>query len=57
MNTKTKVFEDIIYVSDGHVRRADIVVEDEFIAKITDKEELAGTKTGARAERLFCFQV
>ena len=52
MNTKTKVFEDIIYVSDGHVRRADIVVEDEFIAKITDKEELAGTKTGALTEYL-----
>jgi len=28
-----KVFNDILYVSDGKVRRADIVVEDEYIAK------------------------
>ena len=32
-------FEDIVYVSDGKIRRADIVVEGEHIAKITDKEE------------------
>ena len=34
-------FNDIIYVSDGRIRRADIVVEGEYIAKITDKESLA----------------
>ena len=34
-----KIFEDIVYVSDGKIRRADIVVEGEYIAKITDKEE------------------
>ena len=35
-----KVFNDITYVSDGKVRRADIVVEGEYIAKITDKESV-----------------
>ena len=35
-----KVFNDILYVSDGKVRRADIVVEDEYITQITDKEEI-----------------
>ena len=34
------VFHDVIYVSDGKVRRADIVVDGEYIAKITDKEEI-----------------
>lgn len=34
-------FNDILYVSDGRIRRADIVVEGEYIAKITDKESLA----------------
>ena len=34
-------FDDILYVSDGKVRRADIVVDGEYIAKITDKEELS----------------
>ena len=38
MNKQT--FNDILYVSDGKIRRADIVVEGEYIAKITDKEEL-----------------
>lgn len=38
MNKQT--FNDILYVSDGKIRRADIVVEGELIAKITDKEEL-----------------
>ena len=38
MNATT--FSDILYVSDGRVRRADIVVEGEYIAKITDKEEI-----------------
>ena len=38
MNKQT--FNDILYVSDGNIRRADIVVEGEYIAKITDKEEL-----------------
>lgn len=33
-------FSDIIYVSDGMIRRADVTVEDEYISKITDKEEL-----------------
>lgn len=32
-------FEDIVYVSDGKMRRADIVIENEYIAKIKDKEE------------------
>ena len=35
-----KVFNDVLYVSDGKVRRADIVVEDEYIAQITNKEEI-----------------
>ncbi len=35
-----KVFNDVLYVSDGKVRRADIVVEDEYITLIKDKEEL-----------------
>lgn len=34
------MFPDIIYVSDGKVRRADIVVDGEYIVKITDKEEV-----------------
>ena len=34
-----QTFLDILYVSDGHIRRADIVVEGEYIAQITDKEE------------------
>ena len=39
-NNKTH-FNDIVYVSDGKIRRADIVVEGEYIAKITDKAALA----------------
>lgn len=35
-----QVFNDIWYVSDGKIRRADVLVEGEYIAKITDKEEL-----------------
>lgn len=42
-------FNDIVYVSDGKVRRADIVVEGQFIAKITDKEELAQSDLAAVA--------
>ncbi len=34
-------FNDILYVSDGRIRRGDIVVEDEYIAKITDKEDIS----------------
>lgn len=34
-----KTFEGILYVSDGKIRRADIVIEDEYIARIKDKEE------------------
>ena len=34
-------FHDITYVNDGHIRRADIIVEDGIITSITDKEELA----------------
>lgn len=34
------VFNDVLYVSDGRIRRADIVVEGEYIAQITDKEEI-----------------
>lgn len=34
-------FHDITYVNDGHIRRADIIVEDGIITNITDKEELA----------------
>ena len=36
-----QVFNDICYVSDGKIRRADIVVEGEYIAQITDKEDVA----------------
>ena len=35
-----QVFNDILYVSDGKIRRADIVIEGEYITKITDKEEI-----------------
>ena len=35
------VFSDITYVSDGKIRRADIVVDGEYISKISDKEELS----------------
>lgn len=41
MNKQT--FNDILYVSDGKIRRADIVVEGELIAKITNKEEILQT--------------
>ncbi len=34
------VFNDVLYVSDGRIRRADIVVEGEYIAQITNKEEI-----------------
>lgn len=42
-------FHDITYVNDGHIRRADIIVEDGIITSITDKEELA---TAEGIERL-----
>ena len=32
------IFEDVVYVSDGHIRRADIVIEDGYISRITNKE-------------------
>ena len=35
-----KVFNDIAYVTDGKIRRADIVVEGEYIEKVTDKAEI-----------------
>lgn len=38
------VFNDIIYVSDGRIRRADITIEDEYIARIDDKEEFPSSK-------------
>ncbi len=38
-----QAFNDILYVSDGKIRRADIVVEGEVIAKVTDKEEIHQT--------------
>ena len=38
MASNKHLFHDIIYVSDGKIRRADIVIEGEYIAKITDKE-------------------
>ena len=34
------IFHDTLYVTDGKIRRADIVVEGEYIARITDKEEI-----------------
>jgi len=34
-------FKDILYVSDGKMRRADIVVEGDYISRITDKEEVS----------------
>lgn len=37
-------FHDITYVNDGHIRRADIIVEDGIITSITDKEELANAE-------------
>ncbi len=40
MTNERICFNDIIYVSDGKVLRADIVVEGEYLAKITDKEEI-----------------
>lgn len=36
-------FNDILYVSDGRIRRADIVVEGEYITRISDKEEISST--------------
>ena len=36
-------FKDILYVSDGKTRRADIVVENGYIARITDKEEVTSS--------------
>lgn len=36
-------FNDVVYVSDGCIRRADIIVEDEYIAAIHDKEELSSS--------------
>lgn len=40
-------FNDIVYVSDGKIRRADIVVEGEYITKITDKEEYPSSEVTA----------
>ena len=45
MTSSRLFFPDIIYVSDGKVRRADIVVEGGYIAKITDKEEIDGNSS------------
>ena len=42
-----KVFDDIIYVSDGKVRRADVAVEGEYIDRITDKEEFSFSEVTA----------
>ena len=39
-----QVFNDILYVSDGRIRRADIVIEGEFIVQITDKEEIPASE-------------
>jgi len=46
-------FNDILYVSDGKIRRADIVVEGEYITRISDKEEIsfAEVTTPSRQER------
>lgn len=38
---ETTRFHDIAYVNAGHIRRADIIVEDGIITSISDKEELA----------------
>lgn len=43
-----QVFNDILYVSDGKIRRADIVIEGEYITKITDKEEMTFERVGMR---------
>ena len=40
-------FNNILYVSDGKIRRADIYIENECIAKITDKEELSFSEVTA----------
>ena len=40
-------FNDIWYVSDGRIRRADIVVEDGIIDSISDKEEITVTEVSA----------
>lgn len=37
----SKTFHDILYVSDGQIRRADITVEGAYITKVTDKEVLS----------------
>lgn len=39
-STTSFALHDIVYASDGKLRRADIVVENELITKITDKEEI-----------------
>ena len=44
MTNEKNCFNDIMYVSDGKIRRADIIVEGEYIAKITDKEEVDYTQ-------------
>ena len=41
MHFNTMHFKDILYVSDGKMRRADIVVEGDYISRITDKEEVS----------------
>lgn len=43
MSPDKHYFKDIIYVSDGHIRRADILVEEGIIAFINNKEELPPT--------------
>lgn len=40
-------FNDILYVSDGKIRRADIVVDGEYISQISDKEELQFSEMAA----------
>ena len=44
-------FKDVLYVSDGKIRRADILIEDEFIAQITNKEVIPLTQVPSLLER------
>ena len=45
----TTSFSDIFYVTDGKIRRADIVVEGDCLAKVEDKEEYPSHDTAANA--------
>ncbi|MBO4801003.1 MAG: dihydroorotase [Bacteroidaceae bacterium] len=44
-------FKDVLYVSDGKIRRADVLIEDEFIAQITNKEVIPLTQVPSLLER------